>query len=425
MNTEVCFMQRLKKVIRKMVTVGTALAMLGATVSGAAALDLADYPGPFVQNGVYSSNNAFVVGAKAAASDTLGLAEIATNLQFQSKTCVPGGSSGSTTISGDSIGISEGSDLLEVRETVGSVRETLTELDLDGLRGGIVTTDEGTTEYNQYLRFSVSGESLTSPQVNFTSNDANVEDVSDFLVVKEGANINKAFFEYELEFEEGLESDIVSNKLDDLEDEELVILGTVYNVVDTRVDTTNNEITLELLGGNVYDVLEEGEEKTYTVNGKDYKVEVLIIEDTSPETVTFRINGKLTDQMVEGETEVLDDGLLVGVSDLINNDAGEAGSGDILEFYLGANKLELKDTEYTDSGFEQHVQIDNENIEDAWVQVKINEVSSTELEVTSIKYRLNADALPGTSDIFIPAGHGVREYLDEPQGLLGNWDIRY
>ena len=418
-------MQRLKKVIRKMVTVGTALAMLGATVSGAAALDLADYPGPFVQNGVYSSNNAFVVGAKAAASDTLGLAEIATNLQFQSKTCVPGGSSGSTTISGDSIGISEGSDLLEVRESLGSVRETVTELDLDGLRGGVVTTDEGTTEYNQYLRFAVSGNAITAPIMNFTANDATVEDVSDFLVVKEGSNITTAFFEYELEFEEGLESDVVSNKLDDLEDEELVILGRVYNIVNTAVDTANDEVTIEMLGGNVYDVLEEGEEKTYTINGKDYKVEVLIIEDTSPETVTFRINGKLTDQLDEGETEVLDDGILVGVSDLINNDAGESGSGDLVEFYLGANKLEVRDNEYDDDTFEQRVEIDNENIEDAWVQIKINEVSSTELEVTSIKYRLNADALPGTSDIFIPAGHGVREYLDEPQGLLGNWDVRY
>ncbi|MDO8556297.1 MAG: hypothetical protein Q7R96_03935 [Nanoarchaeota archaeon] len=421
-------MQRLRKVIRKMVTVGTAVAMLGATISGAAAANLADYPSPFVSKGVYNTNTAFVVGANAAASDTLGLAEIATNIQFQSKTCVAGtAGTGGTTISGDSTEISEGSDLLEIREPIGSVRQTLTEQDLDGLRGGVVTTDEGTTEYNQYLRFQSTGSNLTigSPVVNFTQNDANVQDVSDFLVIKEGTNTSTAFFEYELEFEEGLESDIVSTKLDDLEDEELVILGTVYNVVDTKIDTSNNEITIKLLGGSAYDVLEEGEEKTYTVDGKDYKVEVLIIEDTSPETVTFRINGKLTDQLGEGETEVLDDGLLVGVSDLINNDAGEAGSGDIVEFYLGANKLELKDTEYIDSNFEQKVQIDNENIEDGQVSIKVNELDSTSVEITSIKYRLNADALPGSTDVFIPAGHGVREYLDEPQGMLGNWDIRY
>src|SRR3989344_6128518 len=170
-----------------MATVGTALAMLGPTISGAAALSLADYPSPFVSKGVYNTNTAFVVGANAAASDTLGLAEVATNLQFKSKTCVPGtGSTGSTTISGDSLSISEGSDLLEIREPIGSVRETITEQELDGLRGGVVTTDEGTTEYNQYLRFQSTGSNLTitSPVMNFTQNDANVQDVSDFLVIK-------------------------------------------------------------------------------------------------------------------------------------------------------------------------------------------------------------------------------------------------
>lgn len=420
-------MQRLKRVIKKMATIGTAVAMLGATMSGAAALDLADYPAPFVTAGAYDSSNAFVVGSKAAASDTLGLAEIATSLQFESKTCVAGNAPGSISISGDSLRISEGSDLLEVREDIGNVRETVTELDLDGLRGGVMTTDEGTTEYNQYLRFQSTGANLTltAPVVNFTENDATVEDVADFLVIKEGTNTSTAFFEYELEFEEGLESDIVSNKLDDLEDEEMVILGQVYNVVNTKIDTVNNEITLEMLGGNVFDTLEEGEEKTYTVDGKDYKIEVLIIEDTSPETVTFRINGKLTDQLDEGETEVLDDGTLIGVSDLINNDAGEAGSGDIVEFYLGANKLELRDNEYTDDLFEQRVEIDNENIEDAFVQIKINEIDSSSAEITTIRYRLNADALAGSSDIFVPAGHGVKEFLDEPQGMLGDWDIRY
>ena len=418
-------MQRLKKAIKKMAAIGTGVAMLGATITGAMALDLAEYPAPFVKNGVYDAANAIIVGARAAASDTLGAVDVATNLQFLSKTCVSGSGAGATSISGDSVGITDGSDMLELRETLGNVRETMTELELDGLRGGLVTTNEGSTEYNQYLRFTSVDLNIDSPLVNFTGNDDNVEDVADYLYIKEGTNESTVFFEYELQFSEGLESDIVSNKLDDLEDEELVILGQVYNVVDTKIDTTLNEVTVELLGGNVFDTLEEGEQKTYTVNGKDYKVEVLIIEDVSPETATFRINGKLTDQLLEGETEVLDDGTLVGVSDIINNEAGESGSGDIVEFYIGAHKLELKDTEYTDSVFEQRVDVDNENIEDAWVSIKGNELDSTTYEIQTIKYRLNADALPGSNDIYVAAGHGIREYLDEPQGMLGDWDIRY
>ncbi len=192
-----------------------------------------------------------------------------------------------------------------------------------------------------------------------------------------------------------------------------------------------------MLGGAVYAVLEAGEVKTYTIDGKEYEVEVLIVEDTSPATVTFSINGEVTDQLVDGETEILQDGTLIGISDIILNEAGEAGSGDLVEVYIGATKVEFRDNNYSDSevgyasaselGFESRVEIDEEAIEDAFVQIKGNELSSgTKFEIFSVKYRLTADALPGYKNLFVPPGHGVREFLDEPQGMLGiDWDIRY
>ncbi len=183
-------------------------------------------------------------------------------------------------------------------------------------------------------------------------------------------------------------------------------------------------------------MLEEGEVRTFTIDGKEYEVEVLIIEDTTPATATFKINGEITDQLVDGETEILKDGTLIGISDIILNEAGEAGSGDLVELFVGATKLELVDTNYSNSerntdlgaslGYHQGVEIDEEPIEDAFVQIQVNEITSTEAEVFSIKYRLKADALPGQRDIYVAPGHGVREYLDEPQGMLGfDWDIRY
>jgi hypothetical protein len=51
--------------------------------------------------------------------------------------------------------------------------------------------------------------------------------------------------------------------------------------------------------------------------------------------------------------------------------------------------------------------------------------SGTIVEISSIKYRLSAQSMDGV-DIWVEPGHGVREYLDEPQGLLGTeWDLRY
>ena len=65
-------------------------------------------------------------------------------------------------------------------------------------------------------------------------------------------------------------------------------------------------------------------------------------------------------------------------------------------------------------------------MEDAWISISAQELESgTVVEIRDIKYRLIADALPGTSGLYIPPGHGMREYLDEPEGMLGNWDLFY
>jgi len=428
-------MQRLKRAVKRIAAIGTGVAMLGATMTGALAQpDLADYPSPFIVDGKDSGNIAIVVGADARSADTIGALDLAKQLQFDSKVCAPdSASSGSVSVSGDSVEISTSSDLLELRESVGDVRSTLTDIEVigGGLAGGRVTTDEGSTEYNQYLRFLDNSNVIdNAPRVNYTENEGIADGfVGDYLYIKDSdspTNQSTAFFEYELEFESGLESAVTSSTLPDLEDEEIEIMGTTYTIVDTSVNTGSDEITLTLLGGAIYDVLGEGETKTYTIDGKDYEVTVMIIEDVSPATVTFEINGEITKQLKDSQTTTLDDGTLIGISDIVLNEAGEAGSGDIVEMYLGATKLVLKDTTYTDTTFVQNVEIDNEDITNALVQIVAAESSSaTKLEISSIKYRLSADALNG-DDVWVAPGHGVREYLDEPQGMLGTeWDIRY
>jgi len=428
-------MQRLKRAVKRIAAIGTGVAMLGATMTGALAQpDMADYPSPFIVDGKDSGNIAIVVGAEAKSADTIGALDIAKQLQFDSKVCAPdAASSGSVTVSGDAVEISHSSDLLELRETVGDVRETLTDVEVagGGLASGKITTDEGSTEFNQYLRFTDNADPIQfSPRVNFTESEGILDGyVGDYLYIRDSddtSNASTSFFEYEVEFESGLESAVSSSTLPDLEDEELLILGTTYTIVDTSVDTTNNEIKLTLLGGAVYDILGEGETKTYNIDGKDFEVTVMIIEDVTPATVTFDINGEITRQLSDSETTTLDDGTLLGISDIVLNEAGEAGSGDIVEMYLGASKLTLEDTEYIDSAWYNGVEIDNDNIENGNVMITAAELSSgTIIEISSIKYRLSAQSMDGV-DIWVEPGHGVREYLDEPQGLLGtSWDLRY
>ncbi|MDP3917030.1 MAG: S-layer protein, partial [Nanoarchaeota archaeon] len=428
-------MQRLKRAIKRIAAVGAGMAMLGATMTGALAQpDLADYPAPFIVDGKGAGNIAIVVGAVAASADTLGAIDVAKQLQFDSKVCTPDtGSTGTVSVSGDAVEISRANDMLELREAIGDVRETLTDVEVagGGLAGGRITTDEGSTDFNQYLRFKDSSNPIQGGlKVNFTESEGIFDgQVGDYLHVAEGSsptNQSTAFFEYELEFESGLESAVTSGTLPDLEDEEVLILGTTYSIVDTSVDTANDEIKLTLFGGAVYDILGEGETKTYNIDGKDYEVTVMIIEDVTPSTVTFEINGEITKQLGDSETTTLNDGLLIAVSDIVLNEAGEAGSGDLVELYIGASKLVIEDVEYIDSLFDQKVEIDNEDITNALVSISASELSSGDkLEISSIKYRLSASSLNGI-DLWVEPGHGVREYLDEPQGMLGvDWDIRY
>ncbi|MBD3259615.1 S-layer protein [Candidatus Woesearchaeota archaeon] len=443
-----------KKAIKKIAALGAGLGMAGATLMGAMAFDLAEFPSPFVEDGVF--NTLVVIGANAKTIDTIGAADIVAALQAASVSELGEGLMGTErggsilTVSGDSVEIGEPSDLLELGEPVGNVRETITEFELDALKGGVITTDEGSTEYNQYLRFKDNDPTLNNVTVLFTENDETNEKVGDFLYMIEGNAVTDAVFEYELEFEEGLESEIefnirgstvstIQGELDDLEDEVFNLFGVDYTFVDSELDISaaQQKLTLEFLGGDVTDTLEEGEIRTYTIDGVDYEVEALIVSDTGGNegrgSVKFKVNGEVTDELEDGETDVLSDGLEVGIREILPNEAEEVAGGDLVEFFLGANKIQFTDV-YSDCnsatspyGFSQGVEITSEDIEEGWVSICGSVIDNNKtFEITSIKYRLIPDARSGESDIYIPPGHGIREYLDEPEGMLNpEWDIRY
>ena len=73
----------LRKTMKKVVALGTGVAMMGATMFGAMAADLADYPSPlFIKDGVF--DGLLVVGDNAAAEDIIGVTNIAMSLQAAS-----------------------------------------------------------------------------------------------------------------------------------------------------------------------------------------------------------------------------------------------------------------------------------------------------------------------------------------------------
>jgi hypothetical protein len=414
-------MNTLKNVVKKAIAVGSGAVMLGATIGAAAALDLNEYPAPFVNNGQF--DGLIVVGEKAASSDIIGAIDIAASLQAASVTPTGTGGSSKTVLSGDVQQIGDSGDQLEIGEQIGAVTETLTDDDLEMLRGDTITTSAGNTDFTQTIDLSQTAAGSGLVKLDRPTNGAHDDEVGMYLYYAGGAEL----FTYELEFTSGLESDVDTGVAEDLEDESIFLLGSYYSIVSADVADAagSDDVTLELIAGEVTDTLSQGETKTYTIDGTEYEVTVLAIGTSNDEsTVKFLVNGEVTDTMQDGDTEELNDGLEIGVRDIIEVTAyRESDPSSIVEFYLGANKVVLEDLD-TDTAGTGTVEINEENIEDARLDI-VATVTATDLTINSLTYSLDADAAEGTN-VWVGAGERVSDLLDEPEGMLNpSWDIAF
>ncbi|MBW2965229.1 S-layer protein, partial [Candidatus Woesearchaeota archaeon] len=324
-----------KKAIKKVVALGVGVSMLGATLLGATAnpADLGEFPSPFIKDGMF--NGLMVVGDDAAPADIIGVTDIAMSLQYSStiKETVQVSGDAGVMLGGDSVKIQRAGDVLELNEYIGNVTETLDSSDAEALKSFTVSNDKGTTDVKQYLRFAwgplAVPDDAAYAKVLYSKDDD--DNVGDFLWFKD----SEEAFQYEMEFEEGFESDLDSSdntSLDDLEDETLHILGEDFAVTSASL-SSSGKMSLNLMGGAIHDTIEEGETKTYTLRGKEYEVTALIISDWAGASgnakVKLKINGEVTKELQEGDTEILNDGTTLGVREVLPNEAGETAGGDI------------------------------------------------------------------------------------------------
>lgn len=305
----------------------------------------------------------------------------------------------------------DSSNPLELNEFVSSSKDSFTELELSGLAGGTLRTNEGSTDYHQYLRFEDSG-------LKVVFGDDNNDKVNDYLFVQDGDLV----FQYELEFEESLRSSIDSGAAIDMEDSQLNVLGEDWTIAKATVDTTTKTLRLTLLRGTITDTLEEGESKVYTISDKDYTVEPIIISNGRlNEEVKFNVDGYLTRALKVGATDTLPDGTLIGVREIMTNEAGEL-RGDLVEFYLGAHRIEFED-KLDDGSFSKTVKIDNRRINEAEVMMS-GTMSTSSVEVSNIKYNLYADGVDG--DVYVTKDQKLSTQVRNNVGLLSEkLDVGY
>ena len=293
------------KAIKKMAAVGTGVAMLGATLTGAMALDLSAYPAPFVTAGTYDTSNVLVVGAIAAASDTLGMVDITAGLQYESKVCTTGG--GTVTVSG---GITED---VPLGWAIGSnqsttLDQTLEDDDIDSMFDGELTFKSANYDARDLLSFGQGDKfariatSLTSTEDDYQTDivlEADVDSIKYYYVFDEVIEPNATTSSDPLQIK-FLGKTLTITDIDDSDDSKFTAqVGTEYFMdVGDAVEVDGKAVTLENVGEggsviiDVDGVKETIATTTETVNGIEIKVDETFYETTKSQRSASLIVGK-------------------------------------------------------------------------------------------------------------------------------------
>ena len=310
--------------------------------------------------------------------------------------------------------IRSGSDDLEINESFGNVIDALDGSHLAALKSGIVKTTKAEATYKQYIRFKNPALAIDSPRVVYGENSRST--FGNFLFVKEGTNITDAAFEYEMDFGEGLVSDISGGKLETLHRNQVMLLGDIYTFLDSSLDASKNTMTLKLATADQTITVNEGEKQVYMLGGKPYEVEAVSVQ----ETATIKVNNRTIPNLRVGETKDLDAKMLFAALQIFRSSEGK----DAVTLLLNATVLTLKDTDYTDENFIQGFSVNNRIISPGWVKIKATSTAN-DVKIIKILYRMVA-AGKSSGDLYIPQGETLRANLEQPEAMFSPlWNILY
>lgn len=384
----------MRKAVRKVAALGTGALMMGATLmSGAFAADLSDFPKPlFIDPNTGAFNGILVVGEKAKVPDVQGASSVMATLQAAAvkKTTINVEGSRTTTnlAGGEGVLIQTGSNYLTLNESLRQVKTNLDDDDLPKLLAeGTYVADgddaSNTYDYEQKITFG-SGKNATFTFYESSDYELDEDNPVEMLYQPESTN----FYVYELSFKKAAESDLSAssagcgdtNELCDLEDTKISMLGMEYDITQFEyVDdggetvTANDTVTIEMMGGATIHTLYEGQTATYELEGNQYEVRADVVGTGSSSSLVtiLSVNGEPTKELTKGQTDKVA-GIEVGIKQLIENEAQEEGAGqDLVQFYLGAKKMTLSDTDPSSATMDadgqpaeaQEIQLESQDID--------------------------------------------------------------
>ncbi len=307
-----------KKAISKVVALGTGAVMLGATLA-AAQPSLANYPAPFVENGVF--NAVIGIGGDSKAIDNMAMTNIATGLQADTS----GSSSDGPAVSGESASLSSGTNKVYLGQALNTNVDTLTDDDLPTiLADGTFEDDNGDeTDYQQSIVVGA------TPVLAFSDSGSDLDDPA--LLLQMDDNSGNQNYQLKVNFDSAVDFNDAAS-----EGEKLPLFGREYTV-----GTGTDADTLVLLGGARTVNLAVGETLEIDFGGEDYKITVVGVSDDNPDTATITVNGD-TESVTQGNSKEI--GGVDILADTVQAFNTEANPGYVV-LKLGSDEIQLEDTD--------------------------------------------------------------------------------
>ena len=323
-----------KKAIKKIAALGMGATLVGATVLGAAAADLNDYPGMFIDNGEF--DGIMVVGEDADSIDTIGMANIAMGLQAASVSettvCEDENGDGTTIRVEDGVKIETSARSLYHYMTLNQVKPILDSTDMPAvLADGNYDNEEDFTQKLELLEGNADPQSRQGTNIFYhTQDDDDAPDAGYYLYMGD----RTPAYEYILEFDNPVNFD----DTDDLVGTTIELQGSTYTITGARLDGNDLLDELELLAGDTIRWITQGEEITHTVEGTEHTIRMVQITDEADPACGLEIDGSLQ-WLDQGETYTVGD-LTVGVHDVRPIRTADYTS-DICKISLGSQELVL------------------------------------------------------------------------------------
>ncbi|MFH0929550.1 MAG: S-layer protein [Candidatus Aenigmatarchaeota archaeon] len=323
----------------------------------------------------------FVIGAGAATADVAAGINVAVNMAANAKT------TSQVSVEGVSVGVTGGTSMatgtnpLVTWDNLASSKQVLTATDLPTLLAGGNYVDQASVSvpYAQYLTFA---NAAANGQIVYdTKNGGTAPELG--LKITGSSNVYTYLMSYTKQISEAIASSSITNMVNS----QMSMLGKDWTIT-AATYVGANSISLTLLSGKNAQTVTTEEPASYDVDGNAYTVTLVAvgtINAVAAATVTIEgggLSAPQTVQVLSGGTKTLNDGTLMGVTSIFTTT--KTGAIDSAVVFLGADKLELADTDMTSSTPYSGVRVNGQTLTDVRV-VMTGTADATSLTMDNIQ----------------------------------------